>query len=95
MLRSAALRQGSFVVEGVSHRDCAGVLPFVSGYSQEPVQQGFVTTTGVFRTRQQAALLALRTGQAKQVALPEHGLHSSDLDPRQFPIFADANLGTF
>ena len=71
-------RKGQVIATGLSHESAALAAGGVTG------ERGFLTTTGEFLSRKQAAEVALASGQASEISNPEIGLSSSDLD-RDYP----------
>lgn len=74
-IQCAALRRkGTVIATGLSHESASLAAGGVTG------ELGFLTTTGEFLSREQAAEVALASGQASEIANPEFGLSSPDLD---------------
>jgi hypothetical protein len=78
-IKCAALRKkGQIIATGLSHESAILAAGGVTG------ERGFLTTSGKFLSREQAAEVALASGQASEISSPELGLSSSDLD-RDYP----------
>ena len=78
-IKCAALRKkGQIIATGLSHESARLAAGGVTG------EQGFLTTSGKFLSRKQAAEVALASRQASEISSPEFGLSSSDLD-RDYP----------
>ena len=78
-IKCAAIRRGSRVVAtGLSHEAAKLSAGGMTG------EHGFLTDTDQFVTRSRAAEIALASGQASELANPDFGLSSSDLD-RDYP----------
>jgi hypothetical protein len=78
-IKCAALRKkGQIIATGLSHESARLAAGGVTG------EQGFLTTSGEFLSRAQAAEVALASRQASEISSPELGLSSSDLD-RNYP----------
>ncbi len=79
-IKCAAIRQaGRILATGLSHEAAKLSAGGVTG------EHGFLTDSGAFVSRTQAAEIALASGQASEIANPDLGLSSSDLD-RDYPL---------
>jgi hypothetical protein len=75
LIQCASLRRnGKVIAAGLSHESASQAAGGISG------EQGFLTTSGDFLNRKQAAEVALASGQASEISNPKFGLSSSDLD---------------
>jgi hypothetical protein len=74
-IKAAAIRQGQRIIAtGLSHKDAKLSAGGVTG------EHGFITDTGHFVDRHEAAQIALGSGQATEIADPDLGLSSDDLE---------------
>ena len=79
-IKAAAIcRGGKVVATGLSHREAKLSAGGVTG------EHGFITDTDLFVDRIRAAEIALSSGQAKEIANPDLGLSSEDLE-YDYPI---------
>ncbi len=78
-IKCAAIRRaGKIVATGLSHQDAKLSAGGVTG------EHGFLTDTDAFVSRMRAAEIAIASGQAYEIADPDLGLSSSDLE-RDYP----------
>lgn len=78
-IKCAAIRQaGKILATGLSHQAAKLSAGGITG------EHGFLTDAGVFVSRTRAAEIALASGQASEIADPDLGLSSSDLE-RDYP----------
>ncbi len=74
-IEAAAIRRGQQIIAtGVSHQQARLSAGGVTG------EHGFITDAGQFVNRIEAAAIALASGQAKEIADPDLGLSSDDLE---------------
>lgn len=98
---AAAIRQNGVIYTGVHHHQIIHQIVTVTGIKPCTGEQGFIDDKGNFLTREQAAQLALKSGQLKQPRYPNDPnpqLFSEDLwnlpgmndDPQANKVLIDA-----
>ena len=79
-IRQAAILQDGVIYEGRAHCNIIQEINNVSKYKHNPENQGFVTDSGRFVDRKEAAAIALGCGQIKKLWYWKDKLDSADLN---------------
>ena len=77
MIKHSAIKKDNIVYVGKRHHNCFATMA-ECGVNKIGAIQGFVTDTGEFLTREEAAKHALDCGQIKELKFPSGKLYSED-----------------